>query len=81
MSETKRLGRGLEALLGPVSREQAEATGALRELPVTAIRPEPVPAADATSTRSRSRSWRRRSRRPGCCSRSWCGRAAAPATS
>ena len=25
MTETKRLGRGLEALLGPVSREQAEA--------------------------------------------------------
>ena len=32
MSETKRLGRGLEALLGPVSREQAEAAGALREI-------------------------------------------------
>ena len=28
MTETKRLGRGLEALLGPVSREQAEASGA-----------------------------------------------------
>ena len=42
MTETKRLGRGLEALLGPsVSREQAEASGALRELPVTAISPNP----------------------------------------
>ena len=41
MTETKRLGRGLEALLGPISREQAEAAGALRELPVTAIRPNP----------------------------------------
>lgn len=41
MSETRRLGRGLEALLGPVSREQAEASGALRELPVGQIRPNP----------------------------------------
>jgi ParB family transcriptional regulator, chromosome partitioning protein len=41
MTETKRLGRGLEALLGPVSREQAEASGALRELPVTNLRPNP----------------------------------------
>ena len=41
MSETKRLGRGLEALLGPVSREQAEASGALRELPMTSVRPNP----------------------------------------
>jgi len=41
VSETKRLGRGLEALLGPVSREQAVASGSLRELPVTAIRPNP----------------------------------------
>lgn len=41
MSETRRLGRGLEALLGPVSREQAEASGALRELLVTQIRPNP----------------------------------------
>lgn len=40
MSE-RRLGRGLEALLGPISREQAEASGALRELPVGAIRPNP----------------------------------------
>jgi ParB family chromosome partitioning protein len=41
MTETKRLGRGLEALLGPISREQAEASGALRELPVAAIHPNP----------------------------------------
>jgi len=41
MSETKRLGRGLEALLGPVNREQAEASGALRELPMTSVRPNP----------------------------------------
>jgi ParB family chromosome partitioning protein len=37
----KRLGRGLEALLGPASREQAEASGALKELPVSSIRPNP----------------------------------------
>ncbi len=41
MTETKRLGRGLEALLGPVSREQAEAAGALRELPIGSLRPNP----------------------------------------
>ena len=41
MSETKRLGRGLEALLGTVSREQAEATGALRDLPVATVLPNP----------------------------------------
>jgi ParB family chromosome partitioning protein len=41
MSETKRLGRGLEALLGPVNREQAEAAGALRELPMTSVRRNP----------------------------------------
>jgi ParB family chromosome partitioning protein len=41
MTETKRLGRGLEALLGPVSREQAEASGALRELPVSSLKPNP----------------------------------------
>jgi len=40
MSE-RRLGRGLEALLGPVSREQAQRSGELVELPVTAIRPNP----------------------------------------
>jgi ParB family transcriptional regulator, chromosome partitioning protein len=42
MTETKRLGRGLEALLGSVSREQAEAAGALRELPVGNIVPNPL---------------------------------------
>jgi ParB family chromosome partitioning protein len=41
MSDTRRLGRGLEALLGPVTREAAQASGALRELPVSAIRPNP----------------------------------------
>jgi ParB family chromosome partitioning protein len=41
MSETKRLGRGLEALLGPVSREQVEASGGLRELPISSVRPNP----------------------------------------
>lgn len=41
MTDGKRLGRGLEALLGPVSREQAQASGALRELPVASIRPNP----------------------------------------
>ncbi|HJR16455.1 MAG TPA: ParB/RepB/Spo0J family partition protein [Gemmatimonadales bacterium] len=41
MSETKRLGRGLEALLGAVSKEQAEASGALRELPIGSVLPNP----------------------------------------
>jgi ParB family transcriptional regulator, chromosome partitioning protein len=41
MSETKRLGRGLEALLGAVSKEQAEATGALRDLPIANVLPNP----------------------------------------
>ena len=41
MTETKRLGRGLEALLGPVSREQAEASGALKELPLASVKPNP----------------------------------------
>jgi len=41
MTETKRLGRGLEALLGPVSREQAEASGALREVPIASISSNP----------------------------------------
>ena len=41
MSETKRLGRGLEALLGTVSKEQAQAEGALRELPVGSVLPNP----------------------------------------
>ncbi|HEX5817615.1 MAG TPA: ParB/RepB/Spo0J family partition protein [Gemmatimonadales bacterium] len=41
MSDTRRLGRGLEALLGPVTREAAQASGALRELPVSAVRPNP----------------------------------------
>jgi ParB family chromosome partitioning protein len=41
MTETKRLGRGLEALLGSVTREQAQASGALRELPVNQVMPNP----------------------------------------
>lgn len=41
MSETKRLGRGLEALLGPVSREQSETPGGLRELPIASVKRNP----------------------------------------
>ena len=41
MSESKRLGRGLESLLGPISREQAEQSGALREIAVGAISANP----------------------------------------
>ena len=41
MSEKQRLGRGLEALLGPISREQAQASGTLREISVAAISPNP----------------------------------------
>jgi ParB family chromosome partitioning protein len=41
MTETKRLGRGLEALLGSVSRDQAQATGSLREVAVGSIQPNP----------------------------------------
>jgi ParB family transcriptional regulator, chromosome partitioning protein len=41
MSESRRLGRGLEALLGPITKEQAEASGALRELATTTIDPNP----------------------------------------
>lgn len=37
MTETRRLGRGLESLLGPMSKEEVQASGGLRELPVTAI--------------------------------------------
>ena len=51
MSDAKRLGRGLEALLGPVSREQAQASGALRELPVGAIRPNPFQPTHAFRSR------------------------------
>ncbi len=41
MSETRRLGRGLEALLGPMSRQEAEAQGAMQEIAVGSIRPNP----------------------------------------
>ncbi len=37
----RRLGRGLEALLGPTSVEDARADGSLTELPVRDIRPNP----------------------------------------
>src|SRR2546428_5536472 len=37
----RRLGRGLEALLGP-TREEAEREGSLVELPVKDIRPNPL---------------------------------------
>lgn len=40
MSE-RRLGRGLEALLGPISREEAQAEGSLRELAPATIDPNP----------------------------------------
>jgi ParB family chromosome partitioning protein len=39
MGESRRLGRGLEALLGPISKEEARAEGSLRDLPVAAIDP------------------------------------------
>ena len=41
MTETRRMGRGLEALLGPISRDDAQANGALRELAMSAIGPNP----------------------------------------
>ncbi len=41
MTETKRLGRGLEALLGPLTRDQPPAAGSVRELPLSAIGPNP----------------------------------------
>ncbi|HEX6089857.1 MAG TPA: ParB/RepB/Spo0J family partition protein [Thermoanaerobaculia bacterium] len=41
MTGGRRLGRGLESLLGPVSREQAAAEGALRDLPVAQVKPNP----------------------------------------
>jgi ParB family chromosome partitioning protein len=41
MTQTRRLGRGLEALLGPTTREQAEREGSLQELAVSAIRRNP----------------------------------------
>src|SRR5688572_5967686 len=40
MTETKRLGRGLEALLGASSRE-VDAPGGVRELPLSSLRPNP----------------------------------------
>lgn len=40
-SSRRRLGRGLEALLGPASIEVAKAEGSLRELDIASIRPNP----------------------------------------
>jgi len=40
-SGRRRLGRGLEALLGPTSMEEARADGSLARLPVDAIHPNP----------------------------------------
>ena len=37
----RRLGRGLESLLGPISKEQAESQGNLRELPLSQVKPNP----------------------------------------
>ncbi|HRP06928.1 MAG TPA: ParB/RepB/Spo0J family partition protein [Gemmatimonadales bacterium] len=37
----KRLGRGLEALLGPISKEEAVESGSLREVAVNSISPNP----------------------------------------
>jgi len=41
MTETRRLGRGLEALLGPINQERHQGSGGLRELPVDSVRPNP----------------------------------------
>ncbi len=41
MTETKRMGRGLEALLGPITREDVQAGGGLREIAVASIGPNP----------------------------------------
>jgi ParB family chromosome partitioning protein len=37
----RRLGRGLEALLGPTTTAEAQQSGDLRQVPITAIRPNP----------------------------------------
>ena len=50
MSESRRLGRGLEALLGPVNRAEAQARGALEELPVASIRPNPYELVNSMRT-------------------------------
>ncbi len=41
MTETRRMGRGLEALLGPITRDDAQTGGGLQELAVSAIGPNP----------------------------------------
>src|SRR5256885_13761963 len=73
MTETiagrRRLGRGLEALLGP-TREEAEREGSLVELAIAEIRPNPYqPRRDVDPAALAE--LRRRSSRRVCCSRSW----------
>ena len=41
VSKKRRLGRGLEALLGPTTVPEAQSAGTLRQIPVTAIKPNP----------------------------------------
>lgn len=41
MTETKRLGRGLEALLGPITKDDVTGQGGLKEIAVAAIGPNP----------------------------------------
>jgi ParB family transcriptional regulator, chromosome partitioning protein len=41
VTETRRLGRGLEALLGPLTREEVQASGGLKELAIATISPNP----------------------------------------
>lgn len=41
VSKKRRLGRGLEALLGPTTVPEARSAGALRQIPVSAIQPNP----------------------------------------
>lgn len=41
LSGKRRLGKGLEALLGPTSLSEAQDVGALRQVPVSAIQPNP----------------------------------------
>ena len=41
VSKKRRLGRGLEALLGPTTVPEARTSGTLRQIPLTAIQPNP----------------------------------------
>ena len=65
MTETKRLGRGLEALLGPSRASRREASGALRELPVGSDRPNPYQPRTRLDEAALRRSWWRRSKPSG----------------